>query len=161
MGFGLIDEQVMTILSIVVRVKLDQLLALRRKSELEREVTQTIRLAGAICTQRSQADLVKHVKLTLPGYFGFEGASILLRDVKTNLIFTINELSKEDSKKSRKVEVASGDNVNSKPESHKETADTSTNEDNSAAAATREMRETVKITFPNNQGISGKVFHGN
>ena len=71
MGFGLIDEQVMTILSIVVRVKLDQLLALRRESELEREVTQTIRLAGAICTQRSQADLVKHVKLTLQVYFGF------------------------------------------------------------------------------------------
>ena len=23
------------------------------------------------------------------------------------------------------------------------------------------MRETVKITFPNNQGISGKVFHKN
>lgn len=129
MGFGLIDEQVMTILSIVVRVKLDQLLALRRKSELEREVTQTIRLAGAICTQRSQADLVKHVKLTLPGYFGFEGASILLRDVKTNLIFTINELSKEDSKKTRKIMVASGENFHPKAQNNNENLDTSANDD--------------------------------
>ena len=131
MGFGLIDEQVMTILSIVVRVKLDQLLALRRKSELEREVTQTIRLAGAICTQRSQADLVKHVKLTLPGYFGFEGASILLRDVKTNLIFTINELTKDDSGKTRKIKVATGDNWHD-PNSenrHHEKGDTSANDD--------------------------------
>lgn len=59
-------------------------------------MTDTIGLAGAICTQRSQADLVKQIKLTLPDYFGFEGASILLRDVKTNLIFTINEITKEN-----------------------------------------------------------------
>jgi hypothetical protein len=46
-------------------------------------------------TCRGQADLIKYCKATVPAYFGFEGASILLRDVKTNLLFTINELSKE------------------------------------------------------------------
>ena len=76
---------------------MEQLLSQRRKSELENEVLKTIELAGVICTQRSQEDLVKNIKLLLPQFFGFEGANILLRDVKTNLIFTINELSKDES----------------------------------------------------------------
>ena len=96
-------------LSVVVRIKLDQMLSVRRKRELEKEVTQTISLAGAICTCRSQIDLIKHIRLSLPGYFGFEGANILLRDVKTDLIFTINEITKEPESiiKARKFKVES------------------------------------------------------
>lgn len=104
MGFAIIDEQVMTILATVIRIKLDQLMSRQAKHELEREVTNTINLAGAICTQRSQADLVKHLKFSLPEYFGFEGASILLRDVKTDLIFTINEITKENRVEIKKRE---------------------------------------------------------
>jgi hypothetical protein len=35
----------------------------------------------------------------LPEYFGFEAAGILLRDVKNDLMFTVNELTKDESEK--------------------------------------------------------------
>jgi len=34
----------------------------------------------------------------LPDFFGFEGAGVLLRDTNTDFMFTINELSKDESK---------------------------------------------------------------
>ena len=64
---------------------------------MQREVIHTIDLAGAICTQRSQNDLVKSIKEYLPPFFGFESAALLLRDVKTDFLFTLNELSKDES----------------------------------------------------------------
>ena len=64
---------------------------------MQREVIHTIDLAGAICTQRSQNDLVKSIKQYLPPFFGFETAAVLLRDVKTDFLFTLNELSKDES----------------------------------------------------------------
>jgi hypothetical protein len=42
---------------------------------------------------------VKCIKEHLPIYFGFEGANILLRDVKSDMIFSINELSKDESER--------------------------------------------------------------
>ncbi len=33
----------------------------------------------------------------MPEYLGFEAAGILLRDVKNDLMFTVNELSKDES----------------------------------------------------------------
>ena len=36
------------------------------------------------------------MKDQIPKYFGFEGAGILLRDVKTDFVFTLNELSREE-----------------------------------------------------------------
>ena len=44
-------------------------------------------------------NLVKNMKEQLPKYFGFEAAGILLRDVKTDFIFTIYELSKDETRK--------------------------------------------------------------
>jgi len=64
---------------------------------MQKEVIHTIELAGAICTQRTQSDLVQNIKLTLPHFFGFEGATVLLRDVKTDFLFTINELTKDET----------------------------------------------------------------
>jgi hypothetical protein len=54
-------------------------------------------LAGSICSQRNQNDLVKNIREKLPEYLGFEAAGILLRDVKSDLMFTVNELSKDES----------------------------------------------------------------
>ena len=54
-------------------------------------------MAGTICSQRNQSDLVKYIKEQLPIYFGFEAANILLRDVKSEMIFSVNELSKDET----------------------------------------------------------------
>jgi len=56
-------------------------------------VLSTIDLAGSICTEKNLKDFVKNIKEKLPGYFGFEAAGILLRDVKSDSIFTMYELS--------------------------------------------------------------------
>ena len=54
---------------------------------------------------------------------------ICILNIDDNLIFTINELSKDDNKKSRKIVVASGDNFHPKPENGNEILDTSANDD--------------------------------
>ena len=59
---------------------------------MEREVLATIDLAGTICNQRSQPELVKLMKKMLPPYFGFEAVGVMLRDQKTDLMFTVNEI---------------------------------------------------------------------
>ena len=59
----------------------------------------TIELAAGICSERNQNDLIKNMKEQLPKYFGFEAAGILLRDVKTDFIFTLYELSKDETDK--------------------------------------------------------------
>ena len=64
---------------------------------MQKEVLATIKLAGAICSQRTQSDLVANIKAHLPDYFGFEAAGVLLRDVKTDYIFSVNELSKDEA----------------------------------------------------------------
>lgn len=83
-GFTMIDEEVMKILSDVLKIKIYQLLAVKRQIDLESDVLHTLRIAGILTTQRSQADLVKYCKIIIPPYFGFEAAGILLRDVKSN-----------------------------------------------------------------------------
>lgn len=138
-GFNHIDEQVLLLLAHAIRVKLDQLLALKRSSELENEVINTIKLAGSLTTQRSTSDLIKYLKISVPPYFGFEGASILLRDVKTGLLFSINEVEKQARK--------------GKEDSEEATAG------KDAENPTHLLRETAKVTFPTNSGVTGQVFN--
>ena len=38
------------------------------------------------------------MKKQLPEFFGFEAVGIMLRDMKSNQMFTINEVSNEDQK---------------------------------------------------------------
>lgn len=64
---------------------------------MQEEVVNTIKLTGDICTKRSQSDLVKSIKEKLPDFFGFEGAGIMFRDIKNDFMFTINELSKDET----------------------------------------------------------------
>lgn len=125
----------MQMIALLVRTKLDQIVSQNFMRKLESEVLHIINIAGSLTTQRSQVDLIKFTKITIPPFFGFEGASILLKDVKTNLLFTINEITKDnkDEKLQEKFEV--GD------------------------ACAPEMRRTVKITYPPNIGISGQVFN--
>ena len=50
-----------------------------------------IRLTGLISTQRSYADLILIVKSELPKYLQFEGVALLLKDVRTNQLFSIEQ----------------------------------------------------------------------
>ena len=56
------------------------MMALQSCKEMEKEVLATIDLAGVLCNQRSQPELVKLVKKLLPPYFGFEAVGVMLRD---------------------------------------------------------------------------------
>ena len=40
---------------------------------------------------------MKNMKEVLPKYFGFEAAGVLLRDVKTDFIFTMYEYSRDET----------------------------------------------------------------
>lgn len=114
-------------------MKVDQLQALRQNREIKEEMLAAIRMAGHICTQRSQLELVKSIKQQLPDFFGFEAVGLMLRDQKTDLIFTINELSKEENL--RRLD-----------------------EDEESQRAAGSFRGTRTITFPNNLGATGEVF---
>ena len=103
-------------------------------SKLENEVVNIVNISGSLTNQRSHADLIKYAKVKIPPFFGFEGASLLLRDVKSNLLFTMNEILKD----------ARDDDPVKMHEAGEELAP--------------EMRKTVKITYPNNSGVSGKVY---
>ena len=63
---------------------------------MEKEVLDTIKIAGVLCNQKTQAELVRHIKQLLPGFFGFEEVGVMFRDVKSDLVFTMNELSKDE-----------------------------------------------------------------
>lgn len=39
---------------------------------------------------------MKQIKLVLPPFFGFAECGVMLRDVKTNTVFSINELTKDE-----------------------------------------------------------------
>lgn len=91
-GFNLMDEEVIRIISQVIKLKLDQLVTHRRCENLENEVIHTLKIAGVLCTQRSFADLIKQCKKVVPPYFDFEAANVLLKDVKTGMLFTMNEV---------------------------------------------------------------------
>ena len=60
---------------------------------MQNEVVDSIKLAGSICTQRSQAELIRLLRKHLPVFFGFQAVGILLKDQKTNLMFTLNEVA--------------------------------------------------------------------
>ena len=77
-------------------LKFDQLQATKKESDMQKEVVQTIKLAGTICTQRSQQELVRLLRKHLPLFFGFQDVGILFKDQKSNLMFTLNELDDEN-----------------------------------------------------------------
>ena len=78
------DQQMFLAIASVFRLKIAELYSVTKKNEMQDEVLQTIELAGKICTQRSQPELIKIMKLQLPQFFGFEAVGIMLRDMKSN-----------------------------------------------------------------------------
>jgi len=48
------DMPILMLLADVLKMKLDQIKALQRKREMEKEIVPTIKIAGQICTQTSQ-----------------------------------------------------------------------------------------------------------
>ena len=55
-----------------------------------------MKLAGEICTARTKVQLIKAFKNTLPNFFGFEDVGVLIRDMKTDILFTLNEIKNEE-----------------------------------------------------------------
>lgn len=51
----------------------------------------TIRVAGIISTQRSYSDIILAISEELPSFFEFEGVAILLRDSKSNQLFSLEQ----------------------------------------------------------------------
>lgn len=90
-GFYMVDEVVMKMVTAVFQMKLDKLIAEQEIVTKEEEVVNTIQLASSICTQRSYRDLLRVMKTALPKFFGFDALGILLRDAKTQELFTISE----------------------------------------------------------------------
>lgn len=52
-GFPMIDQHTLQLLAAVFGLKLDETLAVSKNFAMRREVVDTIKLAGSICTQRS------------------------------------------------------------------------------------------------------------
>jgi hypothetical protein len=82
-GFSVVDEKILGIFSSVVKLKVEQMLSVKSNLAMQQEVVDTIKVTGLISTQRSQGDLVKSIKLHLPEFFGFEGASLMFYDIKS------------------------------------------------------------------------------
>lgn len=96
-GFSMNEQQIFLAVASVFGLKISELYFLHKKSDMQHEVLRTIELAGKICTQRSQPELISIMKSHLPEFFGFEAVGIMLRDVKSNQMFTINEISNDDT----------------------------------------------------------------
>lgn len=150
-GFSSIDRHVVQLVATVLKLKLDQINSIQRKIEMEDEVLQTIKIAGIICNQRSQPELIKQFKLLLPAFFGFESVGVMMRDVKTNMIFSINELTEEETTEWMSEQLQ-------KRGLRSETQLTRQDE-RDIAVLLDQYRETRRISFPNNLGVSGRVFH--
>lgn len=131
----------MQIITAALKMKLNQIESVKRCRHMQKEVTSTIKMASAICTQRSKAELVRHIKLTLPEFFGFEDCGIILRDQKEDTIYSINELRGEEL-------------VNWK----KQQEDVS---EHDLTILLDQFRETRTITYPSNQGITSQVLKTN
>ena len=52
------DQQMFLAIASVFRLKIAELYSVTKKNEMQDEVLQTIELAGKICTQRSQPELI-------------------------------------------------------------------------------------------------------
>lgn len=145
----MIDRIMMTILREVLQIKFESLLALRQKSKMQKEVLETIRITGLLCNQKTKTSLINSIKQELPRFFGFQEVGLLFRDVKTNLLFTMNEISDDYAKQMlRKTEMEA---LGNKTKLTKE-------EEEDILILLDQYKEKKLINFPNNIGITGQVF---
>lgn len=121
-------------------MKLEAIFSNLKKLESQKEVLHTIKLAGEICTARTQVQLLNAIKKTLPDFFGFESVGILIRDMKTDLMFTINELKNDE---------------------HDDWMRQNAQNYDPTKALKEPMRDTEKIIVPQGLGISGQVYNSN
>jgi len=118
-----------------------------KELDMQNEVVETIRLAGTICTQRSQPELVRLLKKHLPIFFGFQGVGVMLKDQKSSLMFTLNEIRDHETGTMHRQTKREG----SKSQSRSDDETSSCGEMNA-----RELRKMEKITIPSNLGLSGR-----
>jgi hypothetical protein len=95
-GFQTIESQIFTALVSSIQVKFDSLFATVIMKESQQETINIMKLAGEICTARTKVQLIRAIKNTLPAFFGFESVGVLIRDMKTDVMFTINEIDNEE-----------------------------------------------------------------
>lgn len=62
MGFSQMDRIVLSVIKCFIKIKLDNLYAIQRRKDMQREVLDSIRLAGTICNQRDKIALIKEMK---------------------------------------------------------------------------------------------------
>lgn len=60
-GFSMIDRIVLQILSIVMRLRIDSIIAIEQKNRMEAEVLESMKIAGIICNQRNKVQLIKEM----------------------------------------------------------------------------------------------------
>lgn len=149
-GFPMIDQHTIHLLSNILSLKLDQLQAQKQESDMQQEVIQTIELAGTICTQRSQPELVRLLRKHLPPFFGFQGVGVLLKDQKSELMFTLNELTDECDEKGHDHNLHAKDHIH-EHETKKPDADSAETDKKKY----NELRKMEKITVPSALGMSG------
>lgn len=129
-------------------MKMDTISALLRREAMQIEVAQSIRIAGRICNQRSKTALLREIQESLPDFFGFKEVGLMFRDVKTNMLFTINLLSKDEQEEWIKSKLKEqGNTVTSKQQQQQ------------MEILFDQFQETFNIAFPNHLGITGKAFH--
>lgn len=56
----------MQIVAFVVKLKIETLVSIARARHLEKEVVETLKLAGKISSQRSHADLIRTCRTSIP-----------------------------------------------------------------------------------------------
>lgn len=146
-GFSQIDRIVSNLIHVVMKMKMDTLAAQLRREAMQIEVAQSIRIAGRICNQRCKTSLLREIQSSLPEFFGFKEVGLMFRDVKTDMLFTINLLSKDEQEEWVKAQMKQqGYSITSKQQQQQ------------MEILFEQFQETFNISFPNHLGITGKAF---
>ena len=139
----MVDQHALQIIASTLSLKIDHLIQMRRNIETKKDVLDTIRLAGEICTQRSLPELALHIKKNLPLFMGFEAVAIMFRDQKGSEMFTVNEISADENPTDLlrdTLEGATGERQTQRFNTKKYTSN-----------------DTAEILVPSNIGITGQV----
>lgn len=84
-----IEDLVVSTIQPIIQLKIDQIRTKKDLKTKEEEVLSSLNLTNAISFQRSIKGLLNSLRQALPVFFKFESAGILLRDLKTNNLYTI------------------------------------------------------------------------
>ena len=90
-GFTNADEVVFKLLTQFLRLKIQNLSAVKKTQDTQLQVTQTLKVSSQISTQRSLADFMLACDEYLSEYLQFEGVGILFKDTKRSGMFSLQQ----------------------------------------------------------------------